>query len=234
MWPDDAPGGQSANEGMTWMVDMPQSAGLAATVGALVVSGLGASGVQAAVPSREEAVLAAPVRHVRAGGVGFTYRAIGSGPPLMLISGTGATMSRWDPAVLARIVARHRVILYDQRGVGLSRGDVTTMTVAQLADDTAALIRALHLRRPDVWGQSLGGDVAEDLVIRHPSAVRRVVLTGASAGGGTGHSVPPAVPLPMPGDRDGSEQILFTPDAAGRAARRAFDRRCPAGALRRP
>ena len=214
-------------KGMIRMIKPRQHVGWLAALCALVIPGVVVSAADAAVPPRERAVLAAPVRHMRAGGVDFAYRAIGSGRPLVLIDGLEATMSsEWDPAVLAQLVAHHRVVLYDHRGVGLSRGDVSSMTVAQLSDDAAALIHALHLSAPDVWGQSLGGDVAEDLVVRHPTAVRRVVLTGASAGGGEDHWIPSTVQNgPKPGDRDGIERIIFTPDAAGRAARRAFDER---------
>ena len=198
---------------MIRMIKPRQHVGWLAALCALVIPGVVVSAADAAVPPRERAVLAAPVRHMRAGGVDFAYRAIGSGRPLVLIDGLEATMSsEWDPAVLAQLVAHHRVVLYDHRGVGLSRGDVSSMTVAQLSDDAAALIHALHLSAPDVWGQSLGGDVAEDLVVRHPTAVRRVVLTGASAGGGEDHWIPSTVQNgPKPGDRDGIERIVCHP-----------------------
>jgi pimeloyl-ACP methyl ester carboxylesterase len=163
----------------------------------------------------QRAVLSARVRHVRVGGVDFAYRSIGSGRPLLLPSNLQARMSNWDPAVLARVAARHRVIIYDHRGVGLSKGDVSHMTMAQLADDAARLIRKLRLGRPDVWGQRMGGSVAELLAIRHPTRVRRLVLTAALAGGG--HIVNSLGGAPWFTD--------FTADAAGRAAQRAYEAR---------
>ena len=202
-----------------------------ALVGALAIVVAVASSVAAALgrrslPASWRVVLSSPVRHVRAGGVDFAYRVIGSGRPLLLIEGTEATMaSEWDPGVLAQLAASHRVIVYDPRGLGLSRGDVSHMTVAQLADDAAHLLGALHVRQADVWGQSLGGYVAQELTIRHPRDVRRLVLTGTSAGGG--HWVPPLVPLPKPKGDDRAEilRITFTPGPAGRAAARAFEAR---------
>ncbi len=196
----------------------------ALAVAAVGLSFLAGAAARAAIPAKWRAVLLAPVRHVRTGGVDFAYREMGAGRPLLLIEGLEATMaSEWDPGVLARVAVSHRVIVYDPRGLGLSRGDVSHMTVAQLADDAANLLRALHVGRSDVWGQSLGGDVAEELAIRHPRVVRRLVLTGASAGGG--HSFLPTVPLPPQGDRAGVLRITFTPDPAGRAAARLFEAR---------
>jgi pimeloyl-ACP methyl ester carboxylesterase len=144
--------------------------------------------------------------------VDFAYRSIGSGRPLLMPSGLGVTMSGLDPAVLVGVAAGHRVIVYDHRGVGLSRGDVSHMTMAQLADDAAALIRRLRLGRPDVWGIAMGASVAELLAIRHPTRVHRLVLSGGAAG--SGHFVGPIAP-----------GLGFTPDAAGRAAQRAFEAR---------
>ena len=202
-----------------------------ALVAALAIVVAVASSVAAALGRRSlpvswRVVLSSRVRHVSAGGVDFAYRVIGSGRPLLLIEGTEATMaSEWDPGVLAQIAASHRVIVYDPRGLGLSRGDVSHMTVAQLADDAAHLLGALHVRQADVWGQSLGGDVAQELTIRHPRDVRRLVLTGTSAGGG--HWVPPLVPLPKPKGDDRAEilRVTFTPGPSGRAAARAFEAR---------
>jgi pimeloyl-ACP methyl ester carboxylesterase len=141
---------------------------------------------------------------------------------LLLIDGTEATMSSEnDPAGLASIARQHRVIIYDHRGVGLSRGDVSQMSIAELADDAARLTRALHLTAVDVWGQSLGACVAEELAIRHPSVVRRLVLTGGLAG--SKHFV--LGKLAPPGDSAAILKLVFTPDAAGRAAMRGFEKR---------
>jgi pimeloyl-ACP methyl ester carboxylesterase len=193
---------------------------LAVTLAALALPLAAVPAAHAARSLSQRAVLSARVRHVRVGGVSFAYRSIGSGRPLLLPSNLQARMSNWDPAVLARVAARHRVIIYDHRGVGLSKGDVSHMTMAQLADDAARVIRKLRLGRPDVWGQRMGGSVAELLAIRHPTRVRRLVLTAALAGGG--HYVGGGAPW----------FTDFTPDAAGRA-RRGPTRRGPRVGVRR-
>jgi pimeloyl-ACP methyl ester carboxylesterase len=124
------------------------------------------------------------VRFVDLGQIHVAYRVSGHGRPLVLISGSGMAMDVWDPLLIKRLSRHRRVIVLDPRGVGLSSGAGTTLTIQEMADDTARLIRALHLGdRADVMGWSMGGFVAEKLVIRHPRLVRRLVLASSDAGG---------------------------------------------------
>jgi len=126
---------------------------------------------------------ASSVRFVDVGHIRVAYRMSGEGRPLVLIPGSGMAMDVWDPLFLHRLSQRHRVIVFDPRGVGLSSGVGTTLTIQRMGDDTARLIQALRLDRPDVMGWSMGGFVAEKLVVRHPRLVRRLVLASSDAGG---------------------------------------------------
>jgi pimeloyl-ACP methyl ester carboxylesterase len=86
--------------------------------------------------------------------------------------------------MIAGLAAERRVIVFDYRGVGRSTDDPSVpMTIDLLAQDAAGLIRALHLRRADVLGWSLGGYVAQRLVELHPKRVRRLVLISTDPGG---------------------------------------------------
>jgi pimeloyl-ACP methyl ester carboxylesterase len=124
------------------------------------------------------------VHTVQVGNISLAYREVGHGRPLVLIQGSGAAMDVWDPLMVAALAEHHRVIEFDNRGVGSSTDDRSQpMTIDLLADDTAGLIRALHLGRPDVLGWSLGGFIAEDLAARHPRLVRRLVLVSSDPGG---------------------------------------------------
>ena len=93
---------------------------------------------------------------VRTVGIGqnvtIADKATGHGRPLVMIPGSGMAMDLWDPLFIGRLAKHHRVIVFDPRGVGLSTGSVALLTVTQMADDTARLIRALHLDHPDVLG----------------------------------------------------------------------------------
>ena len=93
-------------------------------------------------------------------------------------------MDVWDPLMIAGLAAERRVIVFDYRGVGGSTDEPSVpMTIDLLAQDTAGLIKALHLRRADVLGWSLGGYVAQRLVELHPERVRRLVLVSTDPGG---------------------------------------------------
>ena len=82
------------------------------------------------------------------------------------------------------MIARERhVITFDQRGVGASSGTVPR-TIEEAADDAYTFIRALGLDPIDVFSFSMGGMIAQDLVLKHPDLVRRLVLTGTGPRGG--------------------------------------------------
>jgi pimeloyl-ACP methyl ester carboxylesterase len=142
------------------------------------------SGTTAPVPDGVS-VASAPVRtaHTRLGAVG--YRAIGNGPPLVLITGYGATIDSWPPQFIAALARDHRVIAIDNAGVGPSARLPAPLTIDAMADQTSALIETLGLRDPDVLGWSMGSMIAQALAVRHPDEVRRLVLCAAYPGDGT-------------------------------------------------
>ena len=125
-----------------------------------------------------------PSRTIHVGNISLAYRSFGHGQPLVLLQGSGAAMDVWDPLMIAGLAVQRRVIVFDYRGVGGSTDDPSVpMTIDLLANDTAGLIKALHLRRADVLGWSLGGYVAQRLVELHPNRVRRLVLISTDPGG---------------------------------------------------
>ncbi len=131
------------------------------------------------------------VKYVRVNGIRLGYRIVGSGRPLVMIPGFAFTMAEWDPKLVAALAARHRVVLFDNRGVATSSdGPRNRLSIVEMASDTAGLIRALHLARTDVLGWSMGGYVAQELALRHSGLVRRLVL--ASTDPGSNHAIPPS------------------------------------------
>lgn len=107
----------------------------------------------------------------------------GQGPPLMMLAGTGSTMSEWDPALLRSLASSHRLIPFDYPGVGMS-GPWRGGSFDSLADSTGQLMQALHLARADMLGWSMGGFVAQRLAIRHPGRVSHLILAATNPGGG--------------------------------------------------
>jgi pimeloyl-ACP methyl ester carboxylesterase len=100
----------------------------------------------------------------------------GDGPPLLLLNGWTASGLVWPAAIVKRFERRFRVLRVDARGVGWSRGAPAPFTIAELADDAAAVLRDSGHRRAIVAGLSMGGMVAQELAIRHPDAVDRLIL----------------------------------------------------------
>lgn len=105
-------------------------------------------------------------------------------PTLLLIMGLGLSASSWDllPGILA---ARFRVVVFDNRGTGRSGKRLGLHSMATFADDAAAVLRAVGTseKRPAfVFGISLGGMIAQELVLRHPELVKALALGATHAG----------------------------------------------------
>jgi pimeloyl-ACP methyl ester carboxylesterase len=91
----------------------------------------------------------------------------------------------WDPRVIDGIAARRHVITFDNRGVGASSGSVPH-TLGEMAADAVAFIRALGHDQVDLLGFSVGGGVAQDIMVEHPELVRRAILAGTGPAGAGG------------------------------------------------
>ncbi len=110
-------------------------------------------------------------------GVRLNVAQTGTGEPLLLIMGTTGSLGFWEPLV-APFAESHRVIAFDNRGLGESERGEERITMAALAADTAALLDALEIERTHVLGWSLGSAVAQELVLAHPRRVGGLVLYG--------------------------------------------------------
>jgi len=118
------------------------------------------------------------------------YERAGAGPPLLYISGTGWDL-RLRPGVFeGPLPGAFDVLAYDQRGLGRTGKPDVAYSMARYADDAAALMDHLGWSDALVMGVSFGGMVAQELVLRHPSRVRRLVLACTSPGGEGGASFP--------------------------------------------
>ena len=170
----------------------------------------------------------APTRTVTAGGVTYAYRELGpqGGIPVVFFVHLAATLDNWDPRIIDPIAQQQHVIAFDNRGVGASTGTVPD-TIESMADDAYTFITALGLTTVDVFSFSLGGMVAQALVLKHPVLVRKLILTGTGPAGGDGIDKVAGTTYydtlrATLTRKDPKEYLFFNRDDVGKRAARAF------------
>jgi 3-oxoadipate enol-lactonase len=125
---------------------------------------------------------------VRARDIDVYYEVHGSGPRVLTISGTGGDLRHNPLRGQGPLECAHEVLMYDQRGLGQTSKPDQPYTMADYADDAAALMDALGWEHAHVVGTSFGGMVAQHVALRHPARVDRLVLACTSPGGAGGSS----------------------------------------------
>ena len=182
-------------------------------------------------PSQDNVITAykdAPTRRIEAGGVSYAYRELGpkGGVPVVFFVHLAANLDNWDPRIIDPIAAGHHVITFDNRGVGASTGTVRD-SVEAMADDAVTFIEALGFDQVDIFAFSLGGMVAQALVLKHPDLVRKLVLTGTGPAGGkdmdkvVGTTYYDILRATLTRS-DPKEFLFFNRNATGKPAARAF------------
>jgi pimeloyl-ACP methyl ester carboxylesterase len=126
-------------------------------------------------------------------GIALYYESTGAGAPVLLIMGLGMNATGWWRTVPVLANAGLRVIAFDNRGVGRSDRPAGPYSVAEMADDAVAVLDACEIDRANVYGISLGGMVAQEIALRHPARVDRLVLGATTPGGQAAVPADPAV-----------------------------------------
>lgn len=179
------------------------------------------------------ATVSAPTQTIEIDGARIAYRSFGpsTGVPLLLLNRFRGTMDDWDPALIDRIAAERRVLMFDQPGFSRSSGTPPD-SLSAFGAYAAQLARALGHRQVDVLGFSMGGTVALQFALDHPALLRRLIV----AGSGPGHvlQVPTALPVteqvwpvatkPVNDDAD-FLFLFFEMSPASQAAGRAYRER---------
>jgi pimeloyl-ACP methyl ester carboxylesterase len=131
-----------------------------------------------------------PTQSIKVNDVSFVYREMGQhngGTPVVFLAHLAAVLDNWDPRIMDGLAARHHVIAFDNRGIGASSGSPSN-SIEQMADDAITFIKAKGLRQVDLLGFSMGGMIAQEMVLKEPQLIRKMILAGTGPAGGEGIS----------------------------------------------
>ena len=120
------------------------------------------------------------MHRVKIGDVNMYYEVHGEGEPLVLITGLSSDHKTWLP-FLPAFTNNYRVLIMDNRGIGQTEYPDVQFSVDDMADDTAGLMDELGIENAHVIGHSLGGRIAQKLVLKYPEKVKSLILCATSA-----------------------------------------------------
>jgi len=127
----------------------------------------------------------APIKSINVNGIDLTYRSFGrkEGIPVIFLQHFTGNMDNWDPEVTNAIAEEYPVILFNNKGVGSSKGNAPD-NVPAMAQDAVDFIRALGYRKVNIIGFSLGGFIGQQIAADHPELVHKLILAGTGSMGG--------------------------------------------------
>ncbi|WP_228724277.1 alpha/beta fold hydrolase [Spirosoma sp. KUDC1026] len=119
-----------------------------------------------------------------ANGITFAYRRLGQKQtvPIIYFGHLTANLDNADPSIMDALATRHEIISFDYRGVGASSGD-DAESIADMAKDGLAFIKALGYEKVDILAFSMGGFITQELMALEPTLVRKLILAGTGPRG---------------------------------------------------
>jgi pimeloyl-ACP methyl ester carboxylesterase len=123
------------------------------------------------------------IQKIPVGDINIAYRIYGDGYPLIMITGYSATMDLWDTELIDKLSANYKVIIFDNRGMGYTTALPGNFSMEEFADDTAGLMDALGIENAHILGWSMGTNIAQELALKYPEKVNKLVLYAADCGG---------------------------------------------------
>ena len=122
--------------------------------------------------------------------ISMYYEVLGaSGSPMVLIHGFSCSKVDWPVSFVQMLATQHRVVIFDNRGVGKTDKPTTPYSMSQFASDVAGLMDAVGIQAAHIYGMSMGGMIAQHLALGYPSRVLGLVL-GSTAPGEAGGLFP--------------------------------------------
>lgn len=135
-----------------------------------------------AAPAAAGSIQSVAAQSVRVGDIDVSYRIIGDGYPLLLITGYSATMDMWDSHMIKTLSSRYKLILFDNRGIGKTTASEKPFTIELFAEDTIGLMDALKIQKAHVLGWSMGTFIATELALKYPERIDKLILYAGNCG----------------------------------------------------
>jgi len=120
---------------------------------------------------------------VKVNDIQMYYEVKGKGFPLVMISGLGGNLAGWDPRSIRALSKKFKLVLFDNRDAGRTNTSKREYTMETFADDTAGLMNALGISKAYIFGQSMGGMIAQEFVLNYPEKTAKLVLCSTHCGG---------------------------------------------------
>jgi pimeloyl-ACP methyl ester carboxylesterase len=111
------------------------------------------------------------------------YEVKGEGFPLVMITGLSDNLDGWDPRLVEELSRKFKLVMFDNRGAGRTDVSDRKYTIKLFADDTAGLMDVLEISKAHILGISMGGMIAQELVLNYPEKVAKLVLCSTCSGG---------------------------------------------------
>lgn len=162
--------------------------------------------------------------HISVNDISIYYETYGdAGTPLLMVMGLGSTTHGWSKTQVVRLASHHRVIIFDNRGGGLTDKPPAPYTMQQFAADAVGLLDALNIDRAHVYGISMGGMIAQHIALDYPERVRKLVLGCTVAGGKHVVRTPPESLAILTAETTGDRaedfrrgwQVMYPPEFVG-------------------
>jgi len=120
---------------------------------------------------------------IRVNDINIYYEIHGDGFPFLLIRGLSSDVYRWPSSFVKDISIKFKVILFDNRGAGRTDKPDIEYSMKMMAADTVGLLNALNIGKANILGYSMGGSIAQEIVLNYPEKVNKLILCGAGSGG---------------------------------------------------
>ncbi|MBI4804869.1 MAG: alpha/beta hydrolase [Desulfovibrio sp.] len=151
---------------------------LGLTLGAALAKDVSPVGEKIAVDGKGHAIY-----QVEANGIKIGYKLIGSGEPLLLLTGLGCTMDRWTPEFIDAASAKYQLIIMDNRGMGYTTDNGLDFNYKLFAKDVISLLDSLGVSKTNVLGYSQSSVTTQNLLLDYPDRVGKAVIHATSTDG---------------------------------------------------